>query len=74
MIKNELIESDPDERVFEGPYGDHFSDLCAALAEGLQDGTTKRMLLKVYLNDTEQCLCGCHSVSPQKAPGLAAAM
>lgn len=47
VIKNKRIESDPDERVFEGAYGDRFSDLCAALADGVQDDTTRRMLLKV---------------------------
>lgn len=71
-IKNKMIEADPEEKVFEGAYGDHFSQLCAGLAEGVKDDTTRRMLLKVHVNDTEQCLCGCHTVSPQKTTRLAA--
>ncbi|RVU16259.1 hypothetical protein EOT10_36940 [Streptomyces antnestii] len=73
VIKKKLLESDPDEKLFEGCYGDHFSDLCAALAEEVKDDTTKRMLLKVHVNDTEQCLCSCHSVSPKKTSRLTTA-
>ncbi|MEL5958888.1 hypothetical protein AADR41_29695 [Streptomyces sp. CLV115] len=72
-IKKKMIEADPNERVFDGSYGNHFSELCAGLAEGAKDDTTKRMLLKVHVNNTEQCLCSCHSVDPQKKSRLAVA-
>ncbi len=72
-IKAKMIEADPNEEVFEGSYGDHFSELCAGLAEGVSDDTTRRMLLRVHVNNTEQCLCGCHTVRPQRTVRRAAA-